>query len=84
MRPVDHQLVVFRAVMEEFQARHLGGLRFSAALTLEELGRVVSPIANGHPPETVPVRTCLRVVLNEEWEHRLYAERDLAVIEEEG
>jgi hypothetical protein len=24
-----------------------------------------------------PVRRCLRVVLNEEWEHRLYAERDL-------
>ena len=23
----------------------------------------------------------LRVVLNEEWEHRLYAERDLAVLE---
>ena len=53
-------------------------------LTTEELDRVVSPIANGHPPETVPVRTCLRVVLNEEWEHRLYAERDLTVIEEES
>ena len=53
-------------------------------LTTEELDRVVSPIANGHPPETVPVRTCLRVVLNEEWEHRLYAERDLNVIEQEG
>jgi hypothetical protein len=53
-------------------------------LTTDELDRVVSPIANGHPPETVPVRTCLRVVLNEEWEHRLYAERDLAIIEQEG
>ena len=28
-----------------------------------------------------PVAECLRVVLNEEWEHRLYAERDLAVLE---
>ena len=28
-----------------------------------------------------PVRQCLRVVLNEEWEHRRYAERDLAVLE---
>jgi hypothetical protein len=27
------------------------------------------------------VRKCLRVVLNEEWEHRLYAERDLAVLD---
>jgi hypothetical protein len=51
-------------------------------LTRNELDRVVSPIANGHPPETVPVAQCLRVVLNEEWEHRLYAERDLTAIEE--
>jgi len=53
------------------------------SLTQEELERVVSPIADGHPPETVPVATCLRVILNEEWEHRLYAERDLAIIEKE-
>ena len=24
-----------------------------------------------------PVRECLLIILNEEWEHRLYAERDL-------
>ena len=29
------------------------------------------------PPRAYPVRECLLVVLNEEWEHRLYAERDL-------
>jgi hypothetical protein len=28
-----------------------------------------------------PVRECLLVILNEEWEHRLYAERDLAALE---
>ena len=28
--------------------------------------------------EDLTVATCLRVVINEEWEHRLYAERDLA------
>jgi hypothetical protein len=28
-----------------------------------------------------PVRRCLRAVLNEEWEHRLYAERDFDVLE---
>jgi hypothetical protein len=33
------------------------------------------------PPRSFPVRECLLVVLNEEWEHRLYAERDLAVLE---
>src|SRR5215469_16094146 len=33
------------------------------------------------PPRSFPVRECLLVVLNEEWEHRLYAERDMAVLE---
>jgi hypothetical protein len=30
--------------------------------------------------DSLTVAECLRVVLNEEWEHRLYAERDLAVL----
>jgi hypothetical protein len=33
------------------------------------------------PPQSFRVRECLLVVLNEEWEHRLYAERDLAALE---
>ncbi|MEV0733764.1 DinB family protein [Polymorphospora sp. NPDC050346] len=33
------------------------------------------------PPDSFPVRECLLIVLNEEWEHRLYAERDLAALE---
>jgi uncharacterized damage-inducible protein DinB len=32
------------------------------------------------PPRSFPVRQCLRIVLNEEWEHRLYAERDLDIL----
>nr|MBA2444998.1 DinB family protein [Nocardioidaceae bacterium] len=32
--------------------------------------------------ETFPVRECLLIVLNEEWWHRQYAERDLSVLEE--
>lgn len=32
--------------------------------------------------ETLPVWRCLIIVLNEERRHRLYAERDLAVLEE--
>ena len=32
-------------------------------------------------PGSYPVRECLLIVLNEEWEHRLYAERDLALLE---
>jgi hypothetical protein len=36
----------------------------------------------GWPPvRAFGVGECLRVVLSEEWEHRLYAERDLAVLE---
>jgi hypothetical protein len=31
-----------------------------------------------------PVRECLLVILNEEWEHRLYAERDLDALEAHG
>jgi len=27
------------------------------------------------------VRECLLIILNEEWEHRLYAERDLNALE---
>ena len=29
------------------------------------------------PPRSYPVRECLLVILNEEWQHRQYAERDL-------
>jgi hypothetical protein len=32
-------------------------------------------------PRSYPVRKCLLVVLNEEWEHRLYAERDLGALQ---
>ena len=30
--------------------------------------------------EDFPLKQCLRIVLNEEWEHRLYAERDLTAL----
>jgi DinB superfamily/Pentapeptide repeats (8 copies) len=33
------------------------------------------------PPRSFPVRECLLVTLNEEWEHRLYAERDLDALQ---
>jgi hypothetical protein len=51
-------------------------------LTDESLAADTEPVEGpGWPrPISYPVRTCLRVVLNEEWEHRLYAERDLAVL----
>jgi len=49
-----------------------------------ELDRETVPcVGPGWPPEsaTFSVRDCLLTVLNEEWHHRVYAERDLAVIE---
>src|SRR6266545_4921381 len=52
-------------------------------LTDESLNGHAKPVEGpGWPPaETFPVRECLQVILNEEWEHRLYAERDLAVLD---
>ncbi|MHB8380102.1 MAG: DinB family protein [Acidimicrobiales bacterium] len=32
------------------------------------------------PPQSFPVRKCLLIILNEEWEHRRYAERDLGTL----
>jgi hypothetical protein len=36
------------------------------------------------PPRSFPVREVLLIILNEEWEHRLYAERDLDALEAHG
>jgi hypothetical protein len=51
-------------------------------LTDESLTRETEPVeAPGWPPpRRFPVRECLLVVLNEEWNHRVFAERDLAVL----
>jgi hypothetical protein len=53
-----------------------------AELTDEKLDSMTEPVMEPGYPESqsFPVRECLRVVLSEEWEHRLYAERDLDVI----
>jgi uncharacterized damage-inducible protein DinB len=55
-------------------------------LTDEQLGEQTAPLVGpGWPDEdeTFPVSECLITVLNEEWHHRLYAERDLAVLRNE-
>jgi hypothetical protein len=53
-------------------------------LTPGSLDDLTEPVEGpGWPPaRNWPVRECLLTILNEEWEHRLYAERDLAVLEE--
>jgi hypothetical protein len=57
--------------------------RLIADLTDETLGEMTEPVLErGYPePKSFPVRDCLEVILSEEWEHRLYAERDLGVLE---
>jgi len=54
-----------------------------ADLTDERLAGMTEPVMEpGYPePESFAVRRCLQVILNEEWEHRLYAERDFDVLE---
>lgn len=53
-----------------------------AALTAEELERVcVPPDTPGHPTKAHTVLHCVHVILNEEWQHSGYANRDLDVIQ---
>jgi hypothetical protein len=56
-----------------------------ASLDDEQLGSEVSCTEPGWPQlEGFPLKQCLLIVLNEEWEHRLYAERDLTALESDG
>jgi uncharacterized protein YjbI with pentapeptide repeats len=59
--------------------RMAGVRQILADLTAESLQADTTPVAapGWPPPRAYPVRECLLIVLNEEWEHRLYAERDL-------
>lgn len=56
-------------------------------LTDERLAETTEPVATPEgrpgwpPPRGFPVRQCLSIVLEEEWEHRQYAERDLDALE---
>ncbi len=52
-------------------------------LTDESLDEQTTPVGGPGwpPPRSFPVRECLSVILNEEYLHRLFAERDLAVLE---
>jgi hypothetical protein len=54
-----------------------------AGLTEDDLHRMTEPVTEPGYPESrsYRVRECLETILDEEWEHRLYAERDLAVLE---
>lgn len=70
------------AVRAERQATVRGVM---ASLTDDQLESKVARTEPGWPQaETFPIKEGLRVIVNEEWEHRLYAERDLALLLEES
>ncbi|WP_326641400.1 DinB family protein [Nonomuraea fuscirosea] len=59
--------------------------RVMESLTEERLASEVSRPEPGWPQaDSFPFKDCLLIILNEEWEHRLYAERDLTILEKEG
>lgn len=72
-----------REVLELRAQRKATLERVMAELTDEALGREVE-VTDGGPPEvgSTSVEHCLRVVLTEHWEHRLFAERDLMAMDE--
>jgi hypothetical protein len=52
------------------------------SVTDEELAADITRTEPGWPRiENFPVKECLRIVLTEEWQHRLYAERDLNALQ---
>ncbi|WP_145804628.1 DinB family protein [Kribbella amoyensis] len=77
VRPSLDEVLVLRAERQATVREVL------AKLTDEQLAGTTTPVEKpGYPEsESFPVKRCLGAVLSEEWEHRLYAERDLAVLE---
>lgn len=69
-------------VLELRRGRAATVRRVIEGLTAASLAEDTKPVegAGWPPPRSFPVRQCLLIILNEEWEHRLYAERDLAIL----
>jgi hypothetical protein len=76
-RPALDEVLVLRA------DRMASVRQVLAGLTDEQLAGRTEPVTEpGFPePESFAVRRCLQTILNEEWEHRLFAERDLDALE---
>jgi uncharacterized damage-inducible protein DinB len=73
-------------VLELREVRYAMVRQVLAELTEEKLAGRTEPVEGpGWPPaRAYSVREVLLNVVNEEWEHRRYAERDLAVLERRG
>jgi hypothetical protein len=71
-------------VLELRRDRMAGVREVIDGLTDDTLDSETEPVEGvGWPPagRTFPVRKVLSIILNEEWEHRLYAERDLGILQ---
>ncbi|TCO51066.1 pentapeptide repeat protein [Kribbella antiqua] len=77
VRPALDEVLALRADRMATVRDLIGGI------TDERLNEQTTPVTEPGYPESrsFPVRECLSVILDEEWEHRLYAERDLAELE---
>jgi len=75
-RPSLHEVLDLRTERQAMMRRVLD------SLTDEQLAATVTRPDPGWPRlEAFPLKECLLIILNEEWEHRLYAERDLTRLE---
>lgn len=77
-RPTLDEALALREDRRAIVRRVLGNL------TEEQLAGTTEPVDGPAwpPPDRYPVSECLLIVLNEEWQHRLYAERDLDALED--
>lgn len=75
-RPTLAEVLALRADRQATVRRVVGDL------TDEQLATRTTPVAapGWPPPDTYPVDEVLSIILNEEWWHRRYAERDLAIL----
>jgi uncharacterized protein YjbI with pentapeptide repeats len=82
--PRDHDARPELDQMLALRADRMAAVRqVLADLTDEKLAGMTEPVLQPGYPESksFAVSRCLHAILNEEWEHRLYAERDLDVLQ---
>ena len=71
------------AVLELRRDRMSTAREVIGGMTDQSLAGHTEPVEGPGWPQSrsYPIRECLLCILNEEWEHRLYAERDLDALE---
>ena len=75
-RPTLHEVLALRADRMASVRRYVEGL------TDEQLAGSTEPVPGPGwpPPESFPIKEVLRIILNEEWWHHQFAERDLEAL----